>query len=79
MAQFAMPTRLKPDCTIFTVGHDDRGHWVVQENHGLMGGTFISREEAIHYAQGECRQYPGSIVLVTPQPLKLHIGGAGRA
>ncbi len=73
MAQLAIPDHLKPDCTIFTIGRGDRGGWVVQENHGLLGGLFVSREEAIHYAQDECRNYPGAIVLMTPQPLALRL------
>ena len=71
MGQYAPPAGKTPEQWIFYVGRDDRGCWVVQETHGLLGGVFVSRAEAIHYAQDESRQYPGSIVLLTPNPPEL--------
>ena len=73
MGQYLAPDRFKPDQWIFYVGRDDRGCWVVQETHGLLGGVFVSREDAVHYAQDESRQHPGSIVLLTPNPAELAI------
>lgn len=55
------------DHTIFLVGQDERGHHFVHENHGLIGGDFVTREEALRFARNESRAAPGSIVVVTPE------------
>lgn len=54
------------DHTVFLVGQDNLGHYCVQENHGLIGGEFISRAEALRFAQDESKSIPGSLVLITP-------------
>lgn len=38
----------------FAVGKDPSGHWVALEEHGLAGGFFRSREDALRYACREC-------------------------
>ena len=55
-----------PDPTIILVGQDLSGRYCVCESHGLMGGAFASRAEAIRFAQAESRDIPGSIVMITP-------------
>lgn len=55
-----------PDPTIILVGQDLAGHYCVCENHGMVGGAFVSRAEAIRFAQAEGRSIPRSIVMVTP-------------
>lgn len=56
-----------PDRSIFLVGQDGTGRHCVHETHGLIGGAFISRAQAIHFAQVESQAIPGSIVLITAQ------------
>lgn len=55
-----------PEPTIILVGQDLGGRYCVCENHGLVGGAFVSRAEAIRFAQAEGRSIPRSIVMVTP-------------
>lgn len=37
----------------FMLGRDREGHWVVRESHGLCGGLFASKDDAIRYARSE--------------------------
>lgn len=39
----------------------------VAENHGLIGGAFVSRAEAVRFARDESHAIVGSVVLVTPE------------
>jgi hypothetical protein len=34
----------------FTVSRDPNGRWVAAEAHGLLGGVFDSRDEAVRFA-----------------------------
>lgn len=56
-----------PDRSIFLVGQDGTGRHCVHETHGLIGGAFINRAQAIHFAQVKTQAIPGSIVLITAQ------------
>jgi hypothetical protein len=55
-----------PSCssasTIVFIGKNHRGHWVAQEQHGLYGGLFVSRAQAIRYALFENGDHPETIV-----------------
>nr|WP_295659128.1 hypothetical protein [Polymorphobacter sp.] len=62
MARFASPE----DPTIFLVGQDVCGRYCVCENHGVIGGAFASRADAVRFAQDESKAIAHSIVLVTP-------------
>lgn len=55
----------EPDqrATILWVGQDAAGHWLVQENHGLMEGRFVSRDAAWRFARAELRGYPNAELL----------------
>ena len=55
-----------PEPTIILVGQDLGGRYCVCENHGMIGGAFASRAEAIRFARAEGRSIPRSIVMVTP-------------
>ena len=44
------PDQAKP---VLFVGHDQAGHWLVQESNGLLEGRFVSREAAICFALSE--------------------------
>lgn len=65
MAQFAIPEHLRGDHTIILVGQDDRGRWMVEENHGLVSGTFRTRDGALRFAQAQHSQFPDAIIMVT--------------
>jgi hypothetical protein len=70
MAQFAAPEHLRGDHTIILVGQDERGHWVVEENHGLIEGAFRTKYDAMRFAQSERSQFPGAIIMVTQAEIK---------
>jgi hypothetical protein len=54
---------------ILLVGQDRRGRWMVQENHGLIEGVFISRDTAVHFANCERHAFPGARVEFAGAPL----------
>lgn len=43
---------------------------MVQENHGLLEGLFVSREAALQFARWERHAYRNATVEMTPAPLK---------
>ena len=45
------------------IGQNSRGNWVAQESHGLFGGLFVSRAQAVKYALTENGPHPATIVL----------------
>jgi hypothetical protein len=59
-----------PPETILMVGQDERGRWMVQENHGLMEGVFVSRDAALSYAARECHGFPDARVVLVPSRLR---------
>lgn len=54
---------------ILQVGQDRKGRWMVQENHGLLEGMFVSREAALHFARLERHAFPGARVELTTSPI----------
>jgi len=58
-----------PNPHILLVGQDRRGRWMVQENHGLIEGLFISRDAALHFARLERHAFPGATVELASEPL----------
>ena len=49
----------------FTVGQDASGCWVALESHGIAGGLFRNRDDAIHYVGAEIRNGRGEIRFAT--------------
>ncbi len=58
-----------PPASIIIIGQDRRGQWIVQENHGLMGGIFRSREAAMHFIEDERAGFPNASVETATLPL----------
>lgn len=54
-----------PSCyqNLVLIGRNSRGNWVAQESHGLFGGLFVSRAQAVKYALSENGDHPATIVL----------------
>jgi len=50
--------------SLFLVGQDSRGHWVVQDERGLCGGLFVDRSKAIRFALDETGRRPQAIKMV---------------
>ncbi len=49
----------------FVVGQDPQGRWVAIEIHGLGGGLFRTRHDAIHYAADVTGHRPDAVVIAT--------------
>jgi hypothetical protein len=58
LAQEAEP----PSClhsTLFMVGQDSHGNWVVRDQDGIRGGLFVDRAQALRFVRsetGDCSQ-----------------------
>jgi len=46
------------------MGQDTRGHWVVQDRHGVCGGIFFDRAAALRFAMFENGSRPQAVILV---------------
>ena len=74
------PSWLRPP--LFMVGQDKRGNWVVQDQKGMCGGLFISREAALRYVRSENGFQPRAVVMVSggfELDMSRNTGGALRA
>jgi hypothetical protein len=54
----------------FRVGRNSRGNWVAQDQDGLRGGLFVSRAEAVRFAQLANIHHPQDVIMV-PGALEL--------
>ncbi|RZK80281.1 MAG: RAG2 PHD domain containing protein [Methylobacterium sp.] len=57
----------------FTIGQDTSGYWIALESHGIAGGLFRNRDDAIRYARVEIRNGAGEIRFATG-PVALRVG-----
>jgi hypothetical protein len=64
---------MKP--SLFLVGKDRNGHWVVRDQSGLRGGLFVDRAEALKYAMFENGRRPQAVIMV-PGILELDMSEA---
>ncbi|MCK1705060.1 hypothetical protein IVA86_27555 [Bradyrhizobium sp. 146] len=48
MSEFVDPLS-RPAASIFFVGRDQQGNWVVREKNGALGGLFVDRAQAIKF------------------------------
>jgi len=54
-----------PSCSrssLFLVGRNSRGNWVVQDQNGLRGGLFVDRAEALKFAMFENGKRPQAVI-----------------
>ena len=58
--------------SLFLMGRDRAGHWVVRDLQGLRGGLFVGRTEALKYALFENGNRPQAVVMV-PGVLELDV------
>ena len=67
-----------PPCSsVFILGQDNRGNWVVRDQNGLRGGLFVGRAEALRYVRSEAGDHPGAVVMVN-EALQLDTSGTRR-
>jgi hypothetical protein len=50
--------------SLFRIGKDSHGHWVVQDQQGLRGGLFVDRAEALKFAMFENGNRPQAVIMV---------------
>ena len=62
MRQAGPPSCSKP--SLFMIGKDNRGHWVVQDQHNLRGGFFINRAGALRFAMFENGNRPEAAIMM---------------
>jgi hypothetical protein len=62
-----------PDPSLFFIGKNSRGNWVVQDQAGARGGLFVDRAEALRFAMFENGHKPQAVVMV-PGILDLDLG-----
>jgi hypothetical protein len=63
-----------PCSSLFRIGKDSHGHWVVQDQQGLRGGLFVDRAEALKFAMFENGNHPQAVIMV-PGVLELDVIG----
>jgi len=64
--------------SLFRVGRNSHGNWVVQDQSGLCGGMFVNRAEAVKFAMFENGNRPQAVIVV-PGVLELDMSGKPRA
>ncbi len=50
--------------SLFLMGQDSRGNWVVQDQRGMCGGLFADRVTALRFAMYENGNRPQAVVMV---------------
>ena len=50
--------------SLFRIGKNSRGNWVVQDQTGLCGGLFVDRAEAVKFAMFENGNRPQAVIMV---------------
>ena len=57
-----------PSCSkpsLFMIGQDGQGNWVVQDQTGGRGGIFVDRIQALKFARSENGNQPPAFVIVS--------------
>lgn len=63
--------------SLFMIGKDSQGHWVVQDQQGLHGGLFVDRAQALKFALFENGNRPQAVLMV-PGTLELNMSGTSQ-
>ena len=72
------PLRPLSRSSLFFIGTDSRGNWVVRDQAGLCGGLFVNRSEALRFAMLENGRRPRAVIMF-PGILEFSIGGPANA
>ena len=68
------PSPSRSKSSLFLIGKNSRGNWVVQDQKGLCGGLFVDRAEALKFAMFENGNRPQAVIMV-PGILELDMSG----
>ena len=71
------PSLSSSQSSLFLVGKDSHGNWVVQDQSGLHGGLFVDRAEALKFAMFENGNRPQAVIMV-PGVLELDMSAKSR-
>jgi hypothetical protein len=64
------PSSERPQSSLFYVGKNSRGNWVVQDSRGFRGGLFLDCVQALKFAKSENGR--GSpVVIMMAEPFEL--------
>jgi len=55
---------LSSKSSLFLIGQNSRGSWVVQDPRGLCGGIFVDRAEALRFATFGNGDRPQAVIMV---------------
>jgi len=72
------PSASCSNSSLFLIGKDSRGNWVVRDHKGLCGGLFVDRAQALKFAMFENGNRPQAVIMV-PGILELDMSGKPRA
>jgi hypothetical protein len=72
------PLRPQSRSSLFFIGTDRHGNWVVRDQAGLCGGLFVNRSEALRFAMLENGRHPQAVIMV-PGILEFGIDGPAKA
>jgi len=50
--------------SLFLLGQNRQGYWVVQDQRGLCGGIFVNRTEALRFAMFENGNRPQGVLMI---------------
>jgi hypothetical protein len=76
-SQSEPPLRNRLPCSLFLIGRNSCGNWVVRDESGLRGGLFIGPAEAVKFAMHENGHDPEGLIMV-PGVLELNIDSIPR-
>ncbi|WP_137388829.1 hypothetical protein [Rhodoligotrophos defluvii] len=62
MASAIQPKEPPQPLNHFFVGQDNRGCWTVRDERNLVGGCFVSKDAAIHFARQETNNATGAVI-----------------
>jgi hypothetical protein len=74
----AEPPSRPQSSSLYMVGKDSHGHWVVQDQCGLHGGLFVDRTQALKFALFENGGRPQAVIMV-PGVLELNMSDRASA
>jgi hypothetical protein len=57
------PSLFRPP--VFMIGQDRCGNWVVQDQKGLAGGLFVTRDAALRYVRSETGYQKRAVVMIS--------------
>jgi hypothetical protein len=71
------PSSKGSESSLFFVGKNSRGNWVVQDERGFRGGLFLDRVQALKFAKSENGGGPPAVIIMT-EPFELDMRPARR-